>query len=96
MGGGLLFTSLSLFFLSGRPSKPVAHAGPSSRAVSSKKRSSKGDQGACKPPKKEVRAAHTDEGSEGAPRVATEMKVLVASRSVFLDYELSQEAMKVQ
>jgi hypothetical protein len=70
VGGGLLFTSLSLFFLSGRPSKPVAHDGPSSRAVSSKKQTSKGDPGARKPPKKEVRAAHTGEGSEGAPRVA--------------------------
>jgi len=31
-----------------------------------------------------------------AYRVAVEMKVPVASRSVFLDHELSQEAMKVQ
>ena len=31
-----------------------------------------------------------------ASRVATEMKVPVASRSVFLDHDLSQEAMKVQ
>ena len=31
-----------------------------------------------------------------ASRVATEMKVPVASRSVFLDHDLSQEAMKIQ
>jgi len=70
VGGGLLFTSLSLFFLSGRPSKPGGYDEPSSRAVSSKKQNSKGDQGARKPPKKEVRAAHTGEGSEGAPKIA--------------------------
>jgi hypothetical protein len=70
VGGGLLFTALSLFFLSGRPSKPVAYDEPSSRAVSSKKQNSKGDQGARQLPRKEARAARTGEGSEGAPKVA--------------------------
>jgi len=70
VGGGLLFITLSLFFLSGRPSKPVAHDEPSSRAVSSKKQNAKGDQGARKPPRKEARAARTGEGSEGAPKIA--------------------------
>lgn len=59
VGGGLVFTSLSLFLLSGRPSKPVAHDESSSRAVSSKKQNPKGDQGARKPPKKEGRASRT-------------------------------------
>ena len=70
MGGGLLFTSLSLFFFSAPPSRPVAYDEPSSKAVSSKKYNSKGDRGARKPPRKEVRAPHTGEGSEGAPKVA--------------------------
>jgi len=70
VGGGLLFALLSLFFLSGRPSKPVAYNEPSSRAVSSKKQNLKGDQGAIKPPRKEARAGHTREGSESAPKVA--------------------------
>jgi len=70
VGGGLLFTTLSLFFLSGRPSKPVAHDEPSSRAIFSKKQNSRGDQGARKPPRKEARAVRTGEGSEGAPKVA--------------------------
>jgi hypothetical protein len=96
VGGGLVFTSLSLFLLSGRPSKSVAHDESSSRAVSSKKHNSKGDQGARKPQSKEARAAQTGEGSGGPPKVAVEMKVPVASRGVFLDHELSQEAMKVQ
>jgi polysaccharide deacetylase 2 family uncharacterized protein YibQ len=70
VGGGLLFTSLSLFLLSGRSSKEVAHQESSSRAVSSKKQNSKGDQGARKSPRKEARAAQTGEGSESLPRVA--------------------------
>jgi polysaccharide deacetylase 2 family uncharacterized protein YibQ len=57
VGGGLLLTSLSLFLLSGRSSKHLAHEESSSRAVSSKKQSSKGDQGARKTPRKEVRIA---------------------------------------
>ena len=70
VGGGLLFTSLSLFFLSGRPSKPVAHDECSSRAVSPKKQNSKGEQGARKPQKKESKATHKGEGFEGLPKVA--------------------------
>jgi hypothetical protein len=70
VGGGLLLTSLSFFFLSGRPSKPVAYDESSSRAVSQKKQSPRGDQGARKTARKEVRSAHTGEGSEGAPKIA--------------------------
>lgn len=70
MGGGLLLTSLSLFLLSGRSSKPLTHKEPSSRAVSSKKQDSKGDQGARKSQRKEVRAAQAREGSETPPKVA--------------------------
>ena len=70
VGGGLLFTSLSLFFLSGRPSKPVAHDESSSRAVSPKKQNSKGEQGARKPQTKESKATHKGEGFEGLPKVA--------------------------
>lgn len=70
MGGGLLLTSLSLFLLSGRSSKPLTHEEPSSRAVSSKKQDSKGDQGARKSQRKEVRAAQAREGSETPPKVA--------------------------
>jgi len=70
VGGGLLFTSLSLFLLSGRTSKPFTHKESSSRAVSSKKQNSKGDQGIRKPPRKEVRVAQRGEGSEPSPKVA--------------------------
>jgi len=70
VGGGLLLTSLSLFLLSGRSSKPLTHKEPSSRAVSSKKQDSKGDQGARKSQRKEVRAAQAREGSETPPKVA--------------------------
>jgi len=70
VGGGLLLTSLSLFLLSGRSSKPLTHEEPSSRAVSSKKQDSKGDQGARKSQRKEVRAAQAREGSETPPKVA--------------------------
>jgi len=70
VGGGLLFTSLSLFFLSGRPSKPVAHHESSSKAVSSKKPNSKSEQGARKPQKKEGSATHKREDSESLPKVA--------------------------
>jgi hypothetical protein len=70
LGGGLLFTSLSLFFLSDRPSKPVAHREPSSRAVSSKKQNAKAEQSARKPQKREVRATHKREDSESLPKVA--------------------------
>jgi uncharacterized protein len=70
VGGGLLLTSLSLFFLSGRPPKPVAHDESSSRAVSSKKQNPKGEQAVRKPQKKELGATHKREGSEGLPKVA--------------------------
>jgi polysaccharide deacetylase 2 family uncharacterized protein YibQ len=70
VGGALLFTSLSLFLLSGRSSKHLAHEESPSRAVSSKKQNSKGDQGVRKPLRKEVRVAQTGEGSETPPKVA--------------------------
>lgn len=70
VGGGLLFTFLSLFFLPGRPSKPVAYDESSSRAVASKKQNSKGEQGARKPRKKELKATPKGEGSESLPKVA--------------------------
>ena len=70
VGGGLLFTSLSLFLLSDHPSKPVAPGERSSRAVSSKKQNSKGEQAARKPQKKELSAKHKREDSESLPKVA--------------------------
>jgi len=70
VGGGLLFTSLSLFLLSDRPSKPVGRDERSSRAVSSKKHNAKGEQGSRKPQVKEASATHKKESSEGLPKVA--------------------------
>jgi polysaccharide deacetylase 2 family uncharacterized protein YibQ len=70
VGGGLLFTSLSLFLLSGRPSKHLSHEESSSRAVSSKKQNSKEGQGVRKPPRKEAGVAQRGEGSETPPKVA--------------------------
>ena len=70
VGGGLLFTSLSLFVLSDRPSKPVTRDESSSKTVSSKKQSSKGEQGVRKPQKKGSVATHKREGSGGLPKVA--------------------------
>lgn len=68
MGGGLLFTSLSLFFLYGPFSKPGAYDERSSRAVSSKKQNSKADQGVRKPPGKQVRAVNSR--SDTTPKIA--------------------------
>jgi len=70
IGGGLLFTSLSLFLLLDRPSKPVARDERSSKTVSPKKHHSGGDQGGRRPQKKELGAASKGEGSKGLPRVA--------------------------
>ena len=70
VGGGLLFTSLSLFLLSSPFSRHLAHEESSSRAVSSKKQNSKSDLAVRKPPRKEVRAAQRGEGSETLPKVA--------------------------
>lgn len=65
-----MFTALSLFFLSGRPSKPVAFDERSSPALSSKKQNSKGEYGARKPPRNEARVANQGVGSDSAPKVA--------------------------
>jgi polysaccharide deacetylase 2 family uncharacterized protein YibQ len=70
VGGGLVFAFLSLFLLSDRSSKHPAHEESSSKAISSRKQNSKGDQGARKPQRKEVRASLTGEDSEGPPKVA--------------------------
>ena len=70
VGGGLLFTSLSLFLLSDHPSKPVARDERSSRAVSSKKQNSKEEQGSRKPQRKEANATRKGEGSASLPKVA--------------------------
>jgi polysaccharide deacetylase 2 family uncharacterized protein YibQ len=70
VGGGLLFTALSLFFLSERPEKPVAYDDRSPGGVSSKKQNSKGDQGSRKAPRKEARTAQSADVSESLPKVA--------------------------
>ena len=70
VGGGLLFTVLSLFLLSDRPPKPVTRDERSSRTVSPKKQNSNGEQGARRLQKKELNATHKEEVSEGLPKVA--------------------------
>jgi len=63
-------TSLSLFLFSDRSTKHIDHEESSSGAVSSKKQNSKGDRGARKTPRKEVRATQTGEGLEPLPKIA--------------------------
>ena len=70
LGGGLLFSFLSWLLLSDRSSKHPAGEESSSKAISSRKQIPKGDQGARKPQRKEVKAPQTGEGSEGLPKVA--------------------------
>jgi hypothetical protein len=70
LGGGLLFTSLSIFLLSDRSSKHNLHEESPSKGVSSKKQNSKDEQGVRKPQRKEVRALQTGEGLEGLPKAA--------------------------
>ena len=70
MGGGLLLTSLSLFLLSDRSLKHLTHEDSTSRAVSSRKQNSKGDQGIRKRPRKEVKSAQVGEGWRPLPKVA--------------------------
>jgi uncharacterized protein len=90
VGGALLLTSLSLFFFSGRSSKYLAHEASSSRAVSSKKQNSKGDQGARKPQRKEGRAVQAGEGTEGPPKVA------IVIDDVGFDVELARSFMELK
>jgi hypothetical protein len=70
VGGGLLFAFLSLFLLSDRSSKYLAREESSSKAISSRKQSSKADQGARKPQRREARASETGESAEWPPKVA--------------------------
>jgi hypothetical protein len=70
VGGGLLCTSFSLFFLSARSSKSVSHDEPSSRTLYSKRQNSRDGQKIYKPHKKESKAEEGGGGTEDLPKVA--------------------------
>jgi hypothetical protein len=71
VGGGMLFTALSLFLLSDRPTKPVAQRELSSKDASPKQQRSKAEQGGGrKPQKKEAGSTRKGDTPEARPKVA--------------------------